>query len=228
MLSTQAADNCWKMHSKSTLAGEMTSIFNSDSIRIDFTNLSMSVVAKGPKWEGRLFSDQTNNYMVIPYSEWKDRLNLNLMHRKDSQVEQKIATVKTGKHLTILEHPCDELMLTVESGKVKRKLQAYVTKDIVAPPQFSLLLKSVLDIPSDKGMPLRVVQFKPDGKKVTLYDTASVENSTVPDTTFVMPKSLKLVTDEMAVMFGSDDDAPAALDADGKGKKNAATGKDKL
>ncbi len=143
----------------------MTSIFNADSIRIDFANLAMSVVARAPKWEGRLFSEQTNNYMVIPYSEWKDRLNLNLMHRKNNQVEQKLTTVKSGKHVTILEHPCDELLLTVDSGKDKRKMQAYVTKDISAPPQFSLLLKSVLDIPSDKGMPLRVVQAKPDGKK---------------------------------------------------------------
>ena len=65
MLSAQSADNCWKLQCKSSLAGEMTSIFNADSIRIDFANLSLSVVAKAPKWEGRLFSEQTNNYMVI-------------------------------------------------------------------------------------------------------------------------------------------------------------------
>ena len=87
------------------------------------------------------------------------------MHRKHSQVEQKVTSVKSGKHVTILEHPCDELLLTVDSGKDKRKMQAYVTKDISAPPQFSLLLKSVLDLPSEKGMPLRIVQAQPDGKR---------------------------------------------------------------
>ena len=42
-----------------------------------------------------------------------------------------------------------------------------------------------------------------------------------------MPKSLKLVTDEMAVMFGTDDDAPS-LDDSGKSKAKAAPAKDKL
>lgn len=207
------------------MTGPVLSQFNADAVRMDFDKLGLTVVAKAPKWDGQLYSRETKKYMQIPYAQWKTRFNLGLSHRLEESVERKVKTVKTGKKAKIVGHKTEEISVTVdEPHHPRQRLDVWVTREIIPPVQFGVLLATFMQIPADKGMPLRVVQYKADGRKVVLFDTEKTQETAIAASEFVMPSGLQLVTDEMAVLFGDvgADDTRATPEAGSNGSKKAA------
>ncbi|HEY9719332.1 MAG TPA: hypothetical protein V6C69_17780 [Trichormus sp.] len=202
-----AKGGSWNLTFSSSFAGNVTSQFNTDAVRMSFDKLGITVITKAPKWDALVYSETNKSYMEMPHNTWKDKFNASRFGGRKSSVKHDMKSVKTGKSTMIAGQKADLVVINFvfKNAPPQKVAECWMADRVVPPPAFVELMHNMLNVPTDQGMPLRVTQFRENGKSATILDTTKVEQAPVPTASFVMPKGFKKVEDEMQLMVDDSD-----------------------
>lgn len=131
---------------------------------------------------------------------------------------------KTGKTLTIAGTKAYEVGITKPGGIKYGSL--FMASDIVAPPQFSEVVGSMMMVPiKTGGAPLRAAVFQPRQKEIVqVFDTVSASKRSVDTSVFEPMKGFNKVKDEMALLFAESPEGGSMFDAGPKGGGSSSLG----
>jgi hypothetical protein len=231
---------CWTINANSEFMGSLVSQFDKSAMRMTLDKLGLTVVSTAPKWDGIAYSEQNKKYVSFPFSKWKQKFRMGFSPKKSGLGEGKLETVRTGKTATIQGQMADEYLVKIQTDKVspdqKGKsgkksghtltvqnigpdyIDLWVASKIQPPSQFSFLLKNMMGVPSDKGMPLKVTRHSANGKPLLVLDATKVTEVSAPKSDFELPKGMKQVEDEMGLFISDDEDTDTDLSKDSKVK----------
>jgi len=180
------------------------------------------MVTNAPDWTMDMYNEQNKKYMEIPYSHWQKRFSSMMGQHRGFLGDKTLETKKVGKSKKICGFSAEQLYVhSAGPGAKAGHEDLWVSKEINPPTQCTILLKEILGIPTDKGMPLLVDHYGPENKKMTVWEAYKISNATLPKSTFVLPKGMKKVEDEMELLVGDDDLDMMTSDSD-KGKDSKA------
>ncbi|RTL38081.1 MAG: DUF4412 domain-containing protein [Candidatus Melainabacteria bacterium] len=201
----------WVINVNSNFAGTVLYCITPNAVRVKFDKLGLVMIIKAPKWNALVYNESNKNYVDLPYEHWKAKFLLRGKRVADKSVV--LTPVKTGKKQSILGVPCYQVVVKRKDAKSKNEItmaEAWIAKDIQAPPQFNSMMKTMLDIPIDSGTPMRVFQMgKTSNKMVMVMDCYKAAKTEVKASDFVPLTGYKKVKDEMAMMLDESDDAGA-------------------
>lgn len=204
----------WVINVNSNFAGTVLYCITPNAVRVKFDKLGLVMIIKAPKWNALVYNESNKNYVDLPYEHWKAKFLLRGKRVADKSVV--LTPVKTGKKQSILGVPCYQVIVKRKDAKSKNEVvmaEAWIAKDIQAPPQFNSMMKTMLDIPIDSGTPMRVFQMgKTSNKMVMVMDCYKAAKTEVKASDFVPLTGYKKVKDEMAMMLDESDDAGADED----------------
>ncbi len=217
---SQGADKDWTVSATSNYAGAVIAQFKPGSVKFNLEKFGLTMVTNGPDWTMDMYNEQNKKYMEVPYSHWQKRFSSIMGQKRGFLGDKQLETKKVGKSKKICGVAAEELYVhSVGPGAKPGHADLWVSKDIYPPKQMTILLKEILGIPADKGMPLLVDHYGPDNNKMTVWEAYKVSNATLPSSTFVLPKGMKKVEDEMELLIGDDMDMMGAEPESDKSSK---------
>jgi hypothetical protein len=204
----------------SNYAGTIKTQFRDDAIRMSMDKFGLIMVASAPKWDIFWYNEGANKYVTYPYNELGDRFKV-LFGKRKSLEGRKVTSIRTGKSETIAGLKAEEtnVMITAKNEKASR-VELWMAKKIQPPPQLTHVMQTLLDIPAEKGLPLRVTSFGANGEKTPIFEAEKVVDAAVPPSTFAAPKNMKRVDDVMQLLMGDDDMGMSDEDSDKPAKKD--------
>ncbi|MBS1955969.1 MAG: hypothetical protein JST89_17420 [Cyanobacteria bacterium SZAS-4] len=204
----------WVLNVNSNFAGTVLFYITPNAVRLKFDKLGLVMLMKGPKWNALVYNESNKNMVDLPYERWKAKFLLRGKRVADKSIV--LVPIKTGKKQTIQGVPCYQVIVKKKEAKGKPDMimaEAWIAKDIQAPPQFNSMMKTMLDIPVDSGAPLRVFQVgKTNNKMIMVMDCYKANKTDVKASDFQPLTGYKKVKDEMAMMLDEADDPGAGAD----------------
>ena len=170
-----------------------------------FDKLGLTIITKAPKWNALAYSDSTKSYMDMPYEDWKEKFNTGKFGGRTSKLLKGKGVIKaqpTGKSKKIQGVKADEVIVNRDG---KKFYDMWLSASITPPKQVVELMHNMLQVPVDRGLPLTVTQFREGQSAVSILETNKIDSSPIAKDVFVMPKGLKKVKDEMALMVDEND-----------------------
>jgi hypothetical protein len=196
----------WTVDYNSNFAGAVLMQFSPTAVRMKFDKLGLTIITKGPKWNAVAFSDTTHSYMDMPYEEWKEKFNSGKFGGRTQKMltaqKGEIKAQPTGKSKQIAGVKADQVVVNRNGKKI---CDVWLAASITPPKQVIELMHNMLQVPVDRGLPLTVTQFREGRPPVSLLDTNKIDKSPLSKDAFTMPKGLKKVKDEMALMVDESD-----------------------
>ncbi|HEY9679167.1 MAG TPA: hypothetical protein V6C76_14255 [Drouetiella sp.] len=206
--------SAWVLSVNSNFAGTLSYTITQNAVRVKFDKLGLVMLIKAPKWNALVYNESNKNYCDLPYDHWKAKFLLRGKRVSDKAVTMKPVT--TGKSEVIQGFKCYQVIVkrkNIKTNVEETMADAWIAKDIKAPPQFNSMMKTMLDIPVDSGTPLRVFQMaKNSTKLVQVFECFKAKKTEVPTSDFEPLTGYKKVKDEMAMMLDEGDDTGAGMD----------------
>jgi hypothetical protein len=204
----------WVLNVNSNFAGTVMFCITPNAVRLEFDKLGLLMLIKAPKWNALVYNESNKNYVDLPYEHWKAKFLLRGKRVADKSIT--LTPVKTGKKQSINGVPCYQVIVKRKDANIKGEsimAETWIAKDIQAPPQFNSMMKTMLDIPVDSGMPMRAFQVGKTGNKmVMVMDCYKASKTEVKASDFDALTGYKKVKDEMAMMLDESEDAGAGAD----------------
>jgi hypothetical protein len=168
--------------------------------------LGLTIISKAPDWTAYVYNENNKNYVEIPKGQWNTRFTL--FHTNGIRLKEGKATLtsqKTGKSMKIAGFKANEVKVIREArpelGMPKEiTTEIWIASEIVPPPPVAQLFCEHLNVPVQRGIPLRVFQ-KAKGKMVSVLDTLSIKRGPIPPDAFEPMKGYKKVKDEMQLIM---------------------------
>jgi len=181
--------------------------------------LGLTIITRGPEWTAYVYNDNNKNFCEIPKDQWGKKFvigSMNSMKLKEGR--QKLNSQPTGKVMKISGYKAKEVEV-IRAAKPELDLPAekitavWIATDIQPPPQVMELFCQHLNIPPQKGVPLRVLN-RAKGKMVSVLDTLAIKKGPISPDIFVPLKGYRKVNDEMQLLIddSSDDIIGGPLD----------------
>ena len=204
----------WELKQTSKMVGPITCMIAPQAVRIRAEKMGITWMFKAPKWDAYLFNTETKNFCSFPYAQWKDRVFFMPASGKTAKAKAEFAQMKvgkTGKTESIAGAKAYEVGITKPGGMKYGSL--WMASDIVAPPQFSEVVGSMMMVPiKTGGAPLRAQVFQPKQREIVqVFDTVSASKKSVDTAMFEPMKGFNKVKDEMALLFAESPDGGGGM-----------------
>jgi hypothetical protein len=196
----------WVISQSSNFAGTVFSEVTPTALRMKVGRLGLILITKAPDWKAYIYNENTRNYVELPYSDWQKKFIFGQTEKYKDQYGHSTLTAKqTGKTIRICKLKAFECVVERKGNSklgipTEKVTDLWVASEIDAPRQVAEIFCSRLNIPSQKGIPLRAIH-RNNGKMVQVLDTLDVQRKVLPPSNFEPLKNYKKVKDEMGLMM---------------------------
>jgi hypothetical protein len=190
----------------SNFAGSVNTEVTANALHMRIGRLGLTIISKGPVWTAYVYNENNKNYVEVPKGQWDTRFSFartNGLRVKEGKTP--LESKKTGKTMTIAGFKASEVEVIREARPelgLPREVTTsiWIANDIIPPPSVSQLFCQHLNVPVQRGIPLRVFQ-KAKGKMVSILDTISIKRGTIPPGAFEPMTGYRKVKDEMQLIM---------------------------
>jgi hypothetical protein len=196
----------WVISQSSNFAGTVFSELTPTALRMKVGRLGLILITRAPDWKAYVYNENTRNYVEMPYHEWQQKLIFSQTDKLNNEFGRYKLTAKTTGKTTRISGLRAYECLVERKGDSKlgvpteKITDLWIASDINAPPQVAQIFCSRLNIPTQKGIPLRATH-RNNGRMVSVLDTLDVHRKTLPPSNFEPLKNYKRVKDEMGLMM---------------------------
>jgi len=197
----------WTITQTSNFAGSVSTELTADSMRMRIGRIGLTIISKAPQWTAYVYNENNKNFCEIPKEQWGKKFviggSMNSMKTKDGK--SLLSSQPTGKTMKIFGYRAKEVeviraarpALDMPAEKVS---EVWIASDILPPPQIAELFCHHLNIPTQKGIPLRVFN-RAKGRMVSILDTLAIKRGPIAPEIFLPLKGYKQVKDEMQLIM---------------------------
>jgi hypothetical protein len=196
----------WTISQSSNFAGSVYTQLTANAVRMKIGRFGVTMIAKAPVWTAYLYNDNNKSYCELPKGRWTSQFLLPRSSALRSQQGKSILKSKaTGKSMRISGYQANQIEV-IRPARPEMRLpeeiltEVWTASDIFPPPEVAELICRHLNVPVQKGVPLRVFN-KTRGKMVSVLDTLAIKRGPVPPETFEPMKGYKKVKDEMQLIM---------------------------
>jgi hypothetical protein len=200
----------FKLQQHSEFYGESIAEVSAKSMRLQSSRLGLKLHVAAPSFAMTAVNDKNKQFAQIPLKQWTGFV----MNRKSGTAPSLRGLLKRGK-TTICGVPVEEYWLDggMREAVVNKAAKEcwfngksynthyWVATTIHPPPKTYEIFSNALGMPSDLGLPLRMVQYNADGRAFTTFDTKRIEKADINDKLSV-PAGYTKAADEMALLVG--------------------------
>lgn len=221
---------CWVLHQNSDF-GPLVMNVSKNAMRMDIDKMGINWIARAPKWESHAFNPDSKSMVSRDYTDWKENLirmpgskkkaALNEFSLKSTGETEKIsgytcrkmAIYKTSSASDVKGRPGRPAPKMVPKGKPYPMGYVWIWDDFPAPRQVGEVMKQLTRVDVQKGMVLKATVLKPGAYKEykPAFETLSIKKEKVPASLFEPPTGYKVVTSEIDLMMGSQEEEPPSL-----------------
>jgi hypothetical protein len=205
----------WIISQSSNFAGTVFSEITPDAMRMRIGRLGLTIVTRGPEWNAYIYNENNKNYVEVPKGQFGRKFTLTRrIKTRDKNGELLLTSRSTGRSLKIEGHQASEITINRKADpelglRSETTTDLWIASDIIAPPEIATVFCQNLNIPVQKGIPLRVLQRKND-KMVSILETLAIKRGHLAPETFQPLKGYKKVKDEIQLLM--DDSVEDMLD----------------
>ena len=175
-------------------------------MRMRIGRLGLTIITRAPEWTAYVYNDNNKNYCEIPKNMWGKKFTIGSMgSMKLKEGKQKLISQPTGKSMKISGHSAKQVEVIRAANKemdlpAETITEVWIASDILPPPQVMELFCQHLNIPVQKGVPLRVLN-RSKGKMIAVLDTLGIKKGPLSPDIFLPMKGYRKVEDEMQLLM---------------------------
>lgn len=178
-----------------------------DGIRIDSEKLGVSIISRPPEWKVFAFNPGAKTYYESTMDKWKQKITQSMSGRHQlKRTVKKLGSFKVAGITTTKYHMDEMTQGGPNSRKRRGAIDVYVSKSLLVPKQAGQIIAGISDLPSDLGLPLRIVRFNRENVSNSMLDTVKSQEMVIPKAMFMPPKGLRRVTSEVALIMETEGD----------------------
>jgi hypothetical protein len=232
-LAACASPQGWRLDQLSDFSGKQSITWCQDAVCISCERYGLTVLIKKPNWQVTVYSTDSQKYCQLSYEQFKKSF---CSHRRahihgrlyvGAKATHMFGLKVTQYYLTVakLRQPYSQIL------KHPSKLNDYgewseiwLTKDLHMPNVVADVLSALAGVPSDCGLPLRIIRMRSSGVGARTIDTIGYHHITLAQDQFKVPPHLKLVKDEVAIFLEDDPDTSMESQVDSLTKASKKQG----
>jgi hypothetical protein len=205
----------YRLHQVSDFYGESVSEVSPKSMRLQSSRLALTLHVASPSFGMTAINDKNQQFSEIPLKQWTGFV-LNQKKHQGQEYVTKRGTVKICG-MDADEYWIETNMRAAVTNKSRKELwyngrsyntHYYVSKTILPPYKCYQIFTNALGMPVALGFPVRMIQFNPDGRAFTTFDTRRIDKADVSDK-LAIPKAYARAADEMGLLLAGSADTAA-------------------
>jgi hypothetical protein len=188
----------WEIMQRSNYAGEQHCYLSALGVRIE-SSLINTIIDISTR-RVTIFKDSAKAYCSMSYDQWKSRIKFN---KAKLAKERKITKGATGKIAGL--DAVQYVFETVDQGKRRVTEEYWTASPKEIPTKMTAPMSDLANLPPELGVPLKVTQFKKDGRKLILLETVKVSRSSFSKKLYQRPNGYKEVKDPVVLVLGDEE-----------------------
>jgi hypothetical protein len=197
----------WTISQTSNFAGSVSTELTATSMRMRIGRLGLTILSKAPDWTAYVYNENNKNYCEIQKGQWGKKFTIGGLNSlaKGRDGKTQLTSQPTGKTMKIFGYKVMQVEV-IKAAKpeldqpAEKVTEVWIAADIHPPPPVSELFCQHLNIPVQKGIPLRMFN-RAKGKMVSVLDTLAIKKGPIAPETFDQLKGYKKVQDEMQLIM---------------------------
>jgi hypothetical protein len=143
-----------------------------------------------------LYNDDTRGFCQLSYEQWMAQ-----MRRKVKGNSRKIIKGESGcvSGVKAVQYRFENII----GGKRRVTEEYWTAASSEIPSKLTAPLSDLADLPSDIGLPLKIVQYKSDGSKNIMLDTISISKVKVDPAIYNKPIGYEDMHDPITLVLGA-------------------------
>lgn len=209
--SSNASKSAWVLHQSSNYLGTLQTRIGPTGSSVTIDKLGLDAVSSYKSGNVLMMNRQDKLYVENPLPVWREKFGKLTNSKKNTHSETKLIPLKE-KDMKISGYKTSAFkVIDRQCNGQCQEFEIWFCPDIHLNPEqrefAHTLLRSMVKLdklPQNKGWPLRFCKVTPE-KRITVIDTFKVER-TAENWNATVPKGFKRVKDEVALMYGEDDE----------------------
>lgn len=188
---SKRAEKGWVFDIRSDKGGHQLMYISSGGVR--FKHKSFTAVLEAPEFDAVVFNSSTRKYTRMPYETWMKRYG-SLGRRKFTQV---------GKPVKVAGFTTQRYRMPTRNPEFMKEF--WMSRDLKFSPKISTFVSKVLNVPEDKGLPMKISSLRRGYSPIVDWEVVSHKREVFPKKLFAVPAGYQRVESEMELLIKDSD-----------------------